>query len=480
MNPLSTLRSRVETASSPVGLDSRKALSYTHELARWITVCALALAMAFTSGANAQQLTLVDRVEGVSRVWMEAHYNFVYFDQVPDLDWDQAYRDTLSRVSLLDDDRAYYRELERFMARLHDGHSNVFLPQRLLDSAGVSPLKIAPIDGHPVVYRVAADLADQIPIGSVITAVNGLPTEEHVERHVRPFICASSPQQLHHMSLGDRLITGQSGEAVRLGIRTPAHDLRTVELTLRPREVPIVFVPDHAQTQPYEFRMLEDGIAYLRVDTFADGAGLQAAVGGHLPDFLAARGVIIDLRNNGGGDTSVAGFIAGLLADHPLHGAAWRTSEHRAAELAWSVFAKEDTERHRYALERGGWHREPATVWQHNPDFHTSAPVIVLTDWRTASAAEDFLVIIDELPQVTKVGRRTFGSSGQPLYFSLPGGGTARICAKRDTYPDGRDFVGTGVIPDFEVPLSLEELTGSIDATLERGLEHLRSQLTAP
>ncbi len=480
MSLLLTRRSRVETASSRNAKDSRSTLNSTHRISQWATICALTLAQAFTSRAHAQQLTLVDRVEGVSRVWMEAHYNFAYFDQVPDLDWDSAYRETLSRVTLLDNDREYYRELERFMANLHDGHSNVFPPPRVLESAGIAPVKIAPIDGRPVVYRVAAELADRIPIGSVITAVNGQPTEEHVGQNVQPYICASSPQQLHNMSLGERLITGQSGEAVHLSIRTPAGNLRTVEFTLRPREEPIAFVPEHEPTRPYDFRMLEDGIAYLRVDTFGDGAGLQAAVGGHLADFLAARGIIIDLRNNGGGDTSVAGFIAGLLTDHPLQGAAWRTREHRAAELAWSVFAKKDTERYQYALERGSWYREPATMWQPNPDFHTSAPVVVLTDWRTASAAEDFLVIIDELPQVTTVGRTTFGSSGQPLYFSLPGGGTARICAKRDTYPDGRDFVGTGVVPDVEVPLSLDELTGSNDVTLERGLEHLRTQLTAP
>ena len=78
---------------------------------------------------------------------------------------------------------------------------------------------------------------------------------------------------------------------------------------------------------------------------------------------------------------------------------------------------------------------------------------------------------------VTRVGRPTLGSTGQPLFFELPGGGRARICTKRDTFPDGRDFVGPGVLPHVEVALTIEEATGERDVTLERGLEVLRKKI---
>ena len=79
------------------------------------------------------------------------------------------------------------------------------------------------------------------------------------------------------------------------------------------------------------------------------------------------------------------------------------------------------------------------------------APLVILIDHPTASAAEDFLIFLDSGKRAVLVGRPTFGSTGQPLPFELPGGGSAKVCSKRDTYPDGRDFVGYGVQPDHLV-----------------------------
>jgi C-terminal processing protease CtpA/Prc len=79
------------------------------------------------------------------------------------------------------------------------------------------------------------------------------------------------------------------------------------------------------------------------------------------------------------------------------------------------------------------------------------------------------------------VGQRTNGSTGQPLLVELPGGVTARICTKWDSYPDGREFVGVGVIPDVEVYPTQREIADGLwadgrDPVLDRGLEVLRTQ----
>ena len=108
----------------------------------------LALVLCPNAG-SAQTLSPEQRVEGVSRIWMEAHYNFVYFDQVPALDWDTAYRDALGRVLNAEDDLDYYKELERFMAKLRDGHSDVTYPSELWSRLGRSALAIRVVAGRP-------------------------------------------------------------------------------------------------------------------------------------------------------------------------------------------------------------------------------------------------------------------------------------------------------------------------------------------
>jgi carboxyl-terminal processing protease len=74
------------------------------------------------------------------------------------------------------------------------------------------------------------------------------------------------------------------------------------------------------------------------------------------------------------------------------------------------------------------------------------------------------------------VGEPTGGSTGQPLMFNLPGGGLARVCTKRDTYPDGREFVGVGIQPQVLVRPTVEDFRAGRDTVLEAALELLRKQ----
>ena len=95
----------------------------------------------------------------------------------------------------------------------------------------------------------------------------------------------------------------------------------------------------------------------------------------------------------------------------------------------------------------------------------------------TASVAEDFLIYADNQKHMTKIGKNSFGSTGQPFVFELPGGGSARICTKKDTYPDGREFVGYGIKPDIIVKRTLNDYLTKKDPVMEKAIEHLKQKL---
>ena len=97
----------------------------------------------------------------------------------------------------------------------------------------------------------------------------------------------------------------------------------------------------------------------------------------------------------------------------------------------------------------------------------------LLTGAATFSAAEDFAVAFDSMQRGTLVGQATGGSTGQPLLIKLPGGGSARICTKQDSYPDGRAFVGVGVQPQHIVKQTMEGLRAGRDEVLEAALAQL-------
>jgi C-terminal processing protease CtpA/Prc len=152
--------------------------------------------------------------------------------------------------------------------------------------------------------------------------------------------------------------------------------------------------------------------------------------------------------------------ILATLADRPLTTNAWSTRSYNPAFRAWG----RPTGRHR---------GEPGSV-SPDPAHHFAGPVIVLTGPGTYSAAEDFAVAFDTMKRGLILGEPTGGSTGQPLFFRLPGGGSARVCTKRDTYPDGRAFVGVGVRPGRLVRPTVADFRAGRDTVLEAALAQLR------
>jgi C-terminal processing protease CtpA/Prc len=92
---------------------------------------------------------------------------------------------------------------------------------------------------------------------------------------------------------------------------------------------------------------------------------------------------------------------------------------------------------------------------------------------RTASAAEDFCVVLSHLRRGKLIGTPTAGSTGQPLFYGLPGGGTGVVCTIQTFSPDGKEFVGVGIDPDITVLQTVSEVQSGNDAALRTALSTL-------
>jgi carboxyl-terminal processing protease len=405
-----------------------------------------------------------ERIAGFVRLWSEVKYNFAFFDRLPHLDWERVLVDGIPRVQRATSVSDYYRELQRCMALLQDGHTDVHGPADWPTAA--PPIAIREIEGRIVVTAVgdAAKIVDEelrsefssaaLQVGDELVAIDGQPVASVLQEKVHPFVFASTPQ---HRSLlaCPWLLRGPAGSRVRLTVRTGAAPPRDVSLTrgyLRAR-LRTVTRPDGA---------IGDDFVYIALPSFgSDAAAL--AFERMLPAIRTAKGLILDVRQNGGGSTAVGNRILSWLTDKPLPGSHWRTREYRPAFRAWG--------------RAEGWHRgkHEDVVPQSEPWL---GPVVVLTGPATFSAAEDFLVVLKASGRARLVGEATAGSTGQPLVVDgLPAGGRARICTKRDTFPDGTEFVGVGVLPDVPVQPSIADLVAGRDTVFERGLAELRAML---
>ena len=76
------------------------------------------------------------------------------------------------------------------------------------------------------------------------------------------------------------------------------------------------------------------------------------------------------------------------------------------------------------------------------------------------------------------MGSAIGGSTGQPYAFALPAGGRARICVKRDLYPDGSSFVGTGVTPDRSVGPTVADMRDGRDRAMDLAVDVIRPKPT--
>ena len=92
----------------------------------------------------------------------------------------------------------------------------------------------------------------------------------------------------------------------------------------------------------------------------------------------------------------------------------------------------------------------------------------------TFSAAEDFLVAWKNSDRGKIIGEPSAGSTGQPLFFQLPGGRSACVCTKRDTFPDGTEWVGKGIEDILVRPTIADARTGR-DTVLDRAVEFLKA-----
>ncbi|MFH1011869.1 MAG: hypothetical protein V1784_11635 [bacterium] len=62
------------------------------------------------------------------------------------------------------------------------------------------------------------------------------------------------------------------------------------------------------------------------------------------------------------------------------------------------------------------------------------------------------------------------------LVFFLPGGGNAFVCTAHCFYPDGKEFVGVGVLPDIEVRSTVKDVRTGKDPVLDAATNQLQGK----
>ncbi|HEU4850870.1 MAG TPA: S41 family peptidase [Telluria sp.] len=412
--------------------------------------------------AFAENLSEDEKIAGLSKLWSEVKYNFVYVETLKQLDWDKLYVEYLPKVRATRSTLEYYRVLTELIGRLQDGHSNVVPPDQLRDRMWARPLmRTRPVEGRVFVDQVFSPSLQALGIapGLEVTAVDGVPVAEYMRRDVAPYQSASTPQDMEQRTHGYGFLAGDVAQVPKVTFVGKSGKPFTVDV---PRATMAEAAKAVTPRPPFELKMLPGGVAYVALNGFGDQRAADAFIAA-FPQIRQARALVIDVRANGGGNSDVGYRVLATLTAKPFLTTKWATREYHPTFRAWGRAPK------MYQSDAG---ERPA-----DGERLFTGPVAVLTSGATYSAAEDFALAFDTMKRGPIIGEPTGGSTGQPLFFSLPGGGRARVCTKQDLYADGRKFVGVGIQPSILVRPTVADLRKNKDTVLNAALAYVSATL---
>jgi carboxyl-terminal processing protease len=269
-----------------------------------------------------------------------------------------------------------------------------------------------------------------------------------------------SPAEKAGLISGDKVIaidgedmTGIDGEAVRQRVIGPKGSIVILTIAREGEAEPFdVEVTREGIIVPtISGEMLEDEIAYIQILTFGDTTAEDLTASIQELKLKNPVGLIIDLRNNGGGYLNTAIEVVSQFIDE--------------GTVMYEVYG--DGREERYTAIAGG-----AAI---------DIPLVVLINQGSASASEIVAGAIQDRGRGYLVGEQSYGKGSVQSYSELINKqGAVRVTIARWLTPDHRQISKIGLQPDFQVEITEEDAKAGKDTQLEKAIEVLLKGLTPP
>lgn len=194
--------------------------------------------------------------------------------------------------------------------------------------------------------------------------------------------------------------------------------------------------------------MLDGNIGYIYLPKFNDFQAFEKVL--RLMKITKVNKLIIDVRNNGGGDSNPVPRLLGTIVQQKT--------------LLGS-----------YVEKIGPAHGDivkPIPMYAHpRTDFHFDIPIAVLINRGCYSATTYFAAMIKSLPNVTLVGQVTGGGAGGHLGYQLSNGWQIRVSVS-DFLDKNRQSTEVGVRPDVSITNTLDDIKNGRDIMLEKAMAY--------
>ena len=266
-----------------------------------------------------------------------------------------------------------------------------------------------------------------------------------------------SPAESAGLRSGDAIIaidgksmTGVNPEVVRQQVLGPAGSVVTLTIqrgTQAPFDVKITRA--NIDIKSADGKMLDNGIAYVQITTFGDKTTQE------LKDTLTTlmanhpKGLILDLRNNGGGYLQTA------------------------VEVASQFLPKDKV----VLYEQDGTGKRQTYTTLGN-GLATDIPMVVLINEGTASASEILSGALQDYGRAKLVGVVSYGKGSVQIWTPLDNNqGAVRITIAKWFTPNDRTIDKIGLTPDVYVPMTESDYTNKLDPQLDAAIKTLTAMI---
>ncbi len=390
-------------------------------------------------------LTREGRLAVFDDVWSTVNERY-YDHEFHGLDW-KAQRETFRSLAAdAKSSQEFYGLLRRMIGVLNDPHTRVFAPEEKFDwwrprfvTIGVS---IREVDDRATVVQVEKDSSPEragIRAGDVIDTVNGEPALSLMRDRLANL---PAPVSLSTRArVFSKLLDGPAESFVQIGWWSKDGKEKSAQFQR------------HWQQRELGLRVHQKsgGFAVIEIDAFT--RSIASALTRTLKEKLkGSKGVVLDLRNNGGGDAQVMAAVA-------------------------SAFLKEGSSLGQFISRSGSVY--PIFTWpnsqvRNNRNEQPKLPLVVLTSERSASAAEILVAALKSSRRARIIGGATCGCVlAIRTRHELPDGGLLDVSELDYQTARGERLEGRGVNADERVVTTRDDLYSGRDRALELALNEL-------
>ncbi len=380
-------------------------------------------------------------------VW-ETIYQRYYDPAFKGVDWSgrrSAFRRAAAEAK---DSQQLYQVLRSMIGALNDPHTRVFPPEEKSDwwhpryiTIGLS---IREIEGHPTVVRVepkSEPARAGLKPGDQIQSIDGVSVSQLLEERLGALRANSSQSARSRMV--SSLFDGEVGTISQVSWKGKDGKLSAAAFT------------HYWSQRELGFQMSRKG-SYLVVEIETFTQALAAELVRSLRNKIrGAKGLVLDLRANGGGDAAAMAEVAAVFLGGGIELGGFRDRVGVSFELR----------------------THPRSIFAHIPVNAIKVPIIVLIGERTSSAAEILASVLQSERRARLLGSTTCGCVlAIRSRHALPDEGVLDVSEFDYRTAKGIRLEGLGVQPEDTIAPQRQDLYAGRDRVLEQALELLKVQ----